>query len=195
MAYCVYQITNLVNGKIYVGVHQGNQLDNYWGSGIAIRRALRKYGSSAFSKSVLHECSDVETMFAKEQEIVNKEFVHRADTYNLTCGGYGGFAHCEEHKFKPGVQTWLGKHHTDETKEKLRCPKSASTRQKMSAAAKKHVGENNNFFGKHHTTTTRQKMSMKQIGNTKCVGRIYSEATLMKMRESAKRRWAKERVA
>jgi len=40
MTYTVYKITNLVNGKIYVGAHQTDSLDDaYMGSGRLIQRA------------------------------------------------------------------------------------------------------------------------------------------------------------
>lgn len=39
----VYKTTNLINGKIYIGQHQRQELDvKYFGSGIAIQKALKK---------------------------------------------------------------------------------------------------------------------------------------------------------
>ena len=52
MFYTVYKITNLINNKIYVGVHITKNLnDSYMGSGVNIKRAIKKYGNKDSSKS------------------------------------------------------------------------------------------------------------------------------------------------
>ena len=40
----IYKTTCLVNGKIYIGKHEGSENDNYLGSGEIFSLALRKYG-------------------------------------------------------------------------------------------------------------------------------------------------------
>lgn len=95
--YTVYRITNLVNGRLYVGCHQTDDLDDgYLGSGKIIRRAVKKYGIDKFSKEVLHIFSNREDMLSKEREIVTQEFCARRDTYNVMPGGHGGFAHMND---------------------------------------------------------------------------------------------------
>jgi GIY-YIG catalytic domain len=99
MFYYLYQITNLVNNKIYVGVHKTHDMnDGYMGSGKIIRSAIAKHGISNFSKVILEYFDTSEAMYAKEKKVVTEEFLSREDVYNLQRGGQGGFdyinAHC-----------------------------------------------------------------------------------------------------
>ena len=92
MFYYLYQITNLVNGKIYVGVHKTQNLnDEYMGSGKVILRAIKKHGINNFKKKIIEQFDSEEAMFAREKEIVTEEFLARDDVYNLRRGGRGGF--------------------------------------------------------------------------------------------------------
>jgi len=92
MFFYLYQITNLVNNKIYIGVHATKDMnDRYMGSGKNIQSAIKKYGVDNFCKVILFTFDNLEDMYAKEKEIVTEEFLLRKDTYNLRLGGTGGF--------------------------------------------------------------------------------------------------------
>ena len=96
MYYYVYQITNLLNGKIYVGKHKSTKhplKNGYYGSGKQITAAIKKYGIENFNKEVIYYCSSMEEMADKEAEIVTEDFVKRSDTYNMHKGGSGGWDH------------------------------------------------------------------------------------------------------
>lgn len=93
----LYQITNNLNGKIYVGVHQtANLQDGYMGSGKVIQRALAKHGVENFTKVILETFEDEKSMYAREAELVNDEFLSREDVYNIRRGGLGGFDHIND---------------------------------------------------------------------------------------------------
>ena len=94
MRYYLYKITNLINGNVYIGVHQTNiESDQYMGSGVCIRRAIKKYGKKNFKKEILKEFDNAEEMYAEEAILVNAEFVSIKNTYNIKLGGCGGFDH------------------------------------------------------------------------------------------------------
>ena len=87
--YTIYETTNNINGKVYIGQHKTNNIDDgYLGSGHLLQSAVKKYGRKSFSKKILHTFGSFEEMDAKEKELVTEDFVNRKDTYNIVAGGY-----------------------------------------------------------------------------------------------------------
>jgi hypothetical protein len=92
MYFTVYKTTNLVNGKIYIGVHKtNNPFDDYLGSGTAINNSIIKYGRDNFEKDILAICDTEEEMYEIEKRLVNQTFLKFVSTYNMIIGGKGGF--------------------------------------------------------------------------------------------------------
>jgi hypothetical protein len=88
--YTIYKTTNLINNKIYIGLHTTDDInDGYLGSGVFLKKAIKKYGHQNFKKEILHVFDNKKDMINKEKEIVNEEFILRKDTYNMSKGGYG----------------------------------------------------------------------------------------------------------
>ena len=94
---CIYKITNLVNGKMYVGQTKGT-LAHRWGQHRAegnsqrdhhqyqtLYRAMRKYGVENFEIELLQECTE------EELNALEIYWIGRLDTYrngyNMTIGG------------------------------------------------------------------------------------------------------------
>jgi hypothetical protein len=91
--YTVYETTNIINDKIYVGVHRTSKPnDAYLGSGAVFVKALSSYGRKSFKKKILFIFNNEDDMYTKEAEIVSQEFVLREDTYNVSVGGRKSFS-------------------------------------------------------------------------------------------------------
>jgi len=98
----------MLNQKFYIGKHQCKNLnDGYLGSGIALVKAIKKYGKANFTREILFVFSTEEEMNAKEKELVTEALVADPNCYNLTLGGEGG-------------PVFKGRHHSDKTKQLLR---------------------------------------------------------------------------
>lgn len=105
MKYIVYQTINIVNGKIYIGVHGTEtpyKFDGYIGCGAYrnspksynkgktyLHKAILKYGIKSFKRITLKVFDTREEALDFERLIVTEEFISRTDTYNITIeGGY-----------------------------------------------------------------------------------------------------------
>ncbi len=88
----LYQVTNKINHKIYIGVHQTEDLeDGYLGSGKAIVNAVKKYGPENFERVILEFFDNTNDMFAAETRVVTREFIKDPNNYNIAEGGKGGY--------------------------------------------------------------------------------------------------------
>lgn len=110
--YCIYRITNLINGKTYIGQHKYKELNDYYmGSGKLLYKAKKKYDIKNFKKEILvfniskKEHADLleKTFIASEREKVGTE-----KCYNISDGGGGGNGGANK-----------GHHHSEETKKKM----------------------------------------------------------------------------
>ena len=53
----IYQVTNTINGKKYIGKRVRSRFDEkYYGSGKLIKLSIEKYGKQAFSRKILKWC-------------------------------------------------------------------------------------------------------------------------------------------
>ena len=99
MYYTLYKITNTITNRIYVGVHQTNDLgDGYMGSGTLLKRSQQKHGIENFEKEILGVFDSCEDMMQAESVVVNEEFVSSKETYNLVEGG-GRIDNLKEHSY------------------------------------------------------------------------------------------------
>ena len=176
----IYKITNEINGKIYIGKHSTDNLnDGYMGSGVVLRQAIKKYGLENFTKEILEFCyKEVELNDLEKHYIDKYKSTNSNIGYNLTKGGDGTL----------GLTPWLkGKHLSDEIKKKMSEAKKGKHYIKMSEAKKgRHLSDEHKRKlselgkGRHHSEESRRKMS--ELGK----GRHHSEETKKKLSESKK---------
>jgi len=103
--FIVYCTTNLVNNKIYIGVHRTNPeyFDGYLGNGCYVNQpstykdaktkfqcAIIKYGSKKFKRTTIAIFDSEDDAYMLEADIVNEQFLQRPDVYNMALGGKGG---------------------------------------------------------------------------------------------------------
>lgn len=126
--YTIYQTTNLINGKFYVGKHKTKDLeDTYIGSGVALKKAIKKYGRENFKKEILFIFETENEMNLKEKEIVDESFLNDKMTYNMGLGGEGG-------------SHFKGKFHSKEMKDAL---SKKMTGRKLTEEQRNKVSESN----------------------------------------------------
>lgn len=86
----IYITENLVNGKIYIGKKTGSIFDNsYYGSGIRINNAIKKYGKTQFKVSFLEWASSLDELNLLEIQYIEK-YNQTHILYNIAKGGDGG---------------------------------------------------------------------------------------------------------
>lgn len=112
----IYKITNIVNGKCYIGVTTKENPNERWSNHKSairydcgcpfLQKAVKKYGEESFKFEVLIICFD-EDVFKFENEYIIKYNTMSPNGYNVAVGGLRG-------------PTFLGKHHSEETKKILR---------------------------------------------------------------------------
>lgn len=106
MKWIVYCTTNVINNKVYYGVHKTENpeiFDGYIGNGIKINNpasymdpttpfqaAVKKYGTSNFKRTTVKIFDDAKSAYDLESIIVDKDFIKRTDVYNAHIGGCGG---------------------------------------------------------------------------------------------------------
>jgi len=164
----IYKITNLINGKIYIGQTSRKRKKNYMGSGKLIKLAIKKYGRSKFSKEILEECSNVEEL--NQKEIFYIKMYNSTDLrfgYNIDIGG---------RKSKDSIL-----HHLKLSQ--LGSGKKLSEEHKLKIRENHHdvSGEKNPMFGKTHSEESIEKIKKRISEWNKNIG--YSNETREKMGE------------
>lgn len=201
----IYKITNLLNGKCYIG-QTIQKLSKRLGrhkndKRPGISQAIKKYGWKNFSVEVLEECENREKLNEREIFWIAKLNTKAPNGYNLTIGGKGGGEHIvteetrkklsESHMGQPAY--WKGKHIPDEVRAKV--SEGLKRYYAEHPEAREHLANVNK--GKKHSAETKAKLSaiMKANGNSppSNKGKLHSEKARAKMSAAKKARDAKNK--
>lgn len=135
----IYKIINKINGKYYVGSsknigHRWNEhkseLNRNYHKNSYLQNAWNKYGENAFDFIIVENVPE-NLLLETEQKYLN--ITNKNSSYNIGLDA---------------ISSFLGKHHTDESKEKNR-----------NSHIGKYDGEKNPNYGKIHTIEIRKKIS------------------------------------
>tara|TARA_R110000868_G_scaffold12456_15_gene59602 strand:+ start:47 stop:871 length:825 start_codon:yes stop_codon:yes gene_type:complete len=217
-----YKITNLVNSKYYYGIKSTNNIeDRYFGSGTALKNAIKKYGVDNFTKEIIADYSTRKEASDHEARVVTLELIQLKECYNCKTGGDNGFIMSEESKKKMSISRagkyngsshpMFGKKMSEESKKKMRESQkvrytiSDSHRKgvKLTEEHKKKLSENKKKYIEEHPEI-RIKMSeysktkiwtdeSKLKVSNKLSGRVLGDSVIENMKTAQRKRSAESR--
>jgi group I intron endonuclease len=178
----IYKTTNLIDGMIYVGQDTKNR-PSYYGSGLLIKRAIKKFGKENFKKEILEYCNSKEELNEREVFWI-KELNSKEKGYNICSGGQGQNSNEIKEKFsknRTGINnTMYGKNHTDDVKkfisdinkgrkwseDRKESARDYMLNRKFSEEKKQEISKkiSNNLKGKTKTEEHKQKLREVNLG-------------------------------
>ena len=154
----IYKTTCLVNGKIYIGKHEGSESDNYLGSGTVFEFALKKYGRKNFKREILRRCETLHELRIWEHVFIKK--YHAQDPsigYNIADGDVNTT------EFNPAKLPEVREKMLIKNRQTTRDPEYRKRHSEiMKEYYKTHPAT---FTGKHHSEKTKEKIRQKRLGS------------------------------
>lgn len=197
--YCIYKITNQINGKAYIGFTK-NFMKRMWdhnrtankGKGQAIHAAIRKYGWDNFSKEELYYSTDKQHALDMEDVFINLHETKGVKGYNVTRGGQQGPP--KGYVRKPMTKEQLARFHDRAEDPEIRRKISEALRGNKNRLGRPHVvtekmKEKMSEAQKgHHPPNEHQKEVARAFmkGNKYALGSKLSEERKQKLREAAR---------
>jgi IS5 family transposase len=146
----VYKTTCIETNAFYIGMHSTDNLnDGYLGSGVRLRKSIRKYGEAAHKTEILFELENRQAASDKERELITAEL--RKDPKCMNCGP-GGEGYYDRPATKEETSAKLSKASKQYVRTKEWYEKVVATRK-----------ANNSYT---HTPEAREKIRASLTGKT-----------------------------
>jgi len=179
----VYVWTNLINGKRYVGSHNGSD-PNYKASGRSINKAFKKYGIGAFERAIVYQgphYREAETLIIRVLDCVSdRSWYNQAHIH--------GTYECSD-DVKAKISAGL--------RGKRKGPPSATTRAKIAAGKRGSVCSQEtkdkitaSKMGQRLSQETKDKIAANKIGKA---GPKHTPESRAKIAEASRLMWEKRR--
>ena len=166
MLHYLYKTKNKVNGKYYIGRHSTTKIDNYFGSGTVLKRAIEKYGLENFQVEILEYFDSYESLIEAEKKMIDS-ILFDPMSYNVSVGGEGG-----SHKSQ-----WTNERRNKHGQIMLEVYKNNESREKISESISKlHEKTGKLYWSEEGIESKKQKMK----GNKNKLGKKESEETRIK---------------
>ncbi|MBQ9160921.1 MAG: hypothetical protein IJ122_06325 [Methanobrevibacter sp.] len=176
----IYKITNLITGDFYVGKRLISSWNNYYGSGVDIKKAIKKYGKENFHREILKYVEGFDNAAETEKKFImqlNPQY-NRMKSYDEERIQHSPKTKLQWSKTRTGRQAWnKGKTLSKEHKKHL------------SESHKGNFGEKNGFYGKHHTKESIEKANRsREIARNKKTNEELRQISI-KRSEALKKVW------
>lgn len=175
--YFTYQTKNLINGKTYIGARSTNKIDDgYFGSGVLLKKAIKKYGKENFERQILCFFETREEMWKEEEFLITEDWIKDNSNYNIKGGGLGGL------RSQEAIEKFIEMRRNmppPSLEVKLKISKALKGSKRTPEAIRNSAVGN---IGRKHSTVTRKLMS------EKAKGRVFSETHKKNLSKAAKER-------
>jgi hypothetical protein len=164
--YFVYKVTNKRNNRYYIGAHETYDIsDGYLGSGIAIKRAIRKHGAENFIREILVYSQNETEMYLLEEQILGDKWNTDPLCYNVMPGGTGSWKHVNDSGMHKGANNCM---HNEEVKtkviNKMKVTKASNKEKYYKIAKNAWIISANKTRGKKRSDHSKaMKLKMKEV--------------------------------
>jgi len=135
----IYKIENRINGKIYIGQTKKSLKDRIYAhlkGNSHVGNAFKKYGIDSFAISIIDRTASKKELHEKEKYWIKTLNCRSPNGYNITSGGDGGTDFCAEETKIKIRKSLTGRPRPEETKQKMRHPKSEEGRRAIADSRK-----------------------------------------------------------